>query len=178
MNEPRNAGHRDLGITLIALFKFLKAVLLLAVAFGAVGLVRAGVPQASNRLLSLFSSGAERQAAQAVVARITPMSTKRIDELGIVAFLYALVFLVEGTGLWLQRRWAEYLTIVVTASLIPFEIYELRRGVTAPRIVTLVVNVAVVVYLVVRVRVRSQKDTGNQRDVRARFPHAEEFPQG
>lgn len=164
MNERRDTGHRDLGITLIALFKFLKAILLLAVAFGAVGLVRGGVPQASDRLLSIFSSGAERHAAEAVVSRITPMSPKRIGELGIVAFLYAVVFLVEGTGLWLRRRWAEYLTIVVTASLIPFEIYELVHGVTAPRVGTLVINVAVVVYLIVRLRVRARGDTADRRD--------------
>jgi uncharacterized membrane protein (DUF2068 family) len=156
MNQPRDSRHRDLGITVIALFKFLKAVLLLAVAFGAVGLLRGGVPQASERLLSIFSSGAERHAAQAVVSRIMPMSPKRIGELGIVAFLYALVFLVEGTGLWLQRRWAEYLTVVVTASLIPFEIYELTQGVTVARAVSLVVNVAVVIYLIVRLRRRSK----------------------
>ena len=154
MNEPRDGGHRDLGITLIALFKFLKAILLLAVAFGAVGLVRGGVPKASERILSIFSSGAERNAALAVVSRITPMSPKRIGELGIVAFLYAVVFVVEGTGLWLQRRWAEYLTVVVTASLIPFEIHELIQGVTVARVLTLVVNVAVVVYLIVRLRRR------------------------
>ncbi len=156
MNEPRDAGHRDLGITLIALFKFLKAVLLLAVACGAVGLMRGGVPHASERLLSIFSSGAERHGAQVVVSRITTMSPKRIGELGIVAFLYAVVFLVEGTGLWLQRRWAEYLTVVVTASLIPFEIHELMQGATVARTVTLVVNVAVVVYLVVRLWRRSR----------------------
>lgn len=154
MSEPRDGGHRDLGIALIALFKFLKAVLLLAVAFGAVGLLRHGISQASERILAMFSSGAERHAALAVVSRITPMSPKRIGELGIVAFLYAVVFLVEGTGLWLQRRWAEYLTIVVTASLIPFEIHELMQGVTVARVATLVVNVAVLVYLIVRLRRR------------------------
>jgi uncharacterized membrane protein (DUF2068 family) len=156
MNEPRDSGHRDLGITLIALFKFLKALLLLAVALGAIGLLRGGVPQASDHILEMFSSGAERNVALAVVGRITAMSPKRIGELGIVAFLYAVVFLVEGTGLWLQRRWAEYLTIIVTASLIPFEIYELMHGVTAARVATVVVNVAVVVYLIVRLRRRSK----------------------
>src|ERR1700759_59601 len=108
MNEPRDGSHRDLGITLIALFKFVKAVLLLAVAFGAVGLLRGGVPQASDRILAMFSSGAERHVALGVVSRLTSMSPKRIGEFGIVAFLYAIVFIVEGTGLWLQRRWAEY----------------------------------------------------------------------
>jgi len=160
--EKGERRHRDLGITLIALFKFLKAILLIAVAFGAVGLLRGGVPQASDRLLSIFSSGGERQAAQAVIARIARLSPKRIGELGIVAFLYALVFLVEGVGLWLQRRWAEYLTIIVTASLIPFEIYELVHGVSVPRILTLVVNVAVVIYLIVRLRARSHGNAGER----------------
>jgi len=154
MDQADRSGHRDLGITLIAVFKFVKALLLFTIALGALGLVRGGVPHASERLLSMLSSGTERRVTQAALSRITSMGPTRIAALGVGAFLYAALFLVEGTGLWLQRRWAEYLTVVATASFIPFEIYEVARRVTATRIVALVVNLATLVYLIVRLRRR------------------------
>ena len=154
MDQADRSGHRDLGITLIAVFKFVKALLLFTIALGALGLVRGGVPHASERLLSMLSSGTERRVTQAALSRITSMGPTRIAALGVGAFLYAALFLVEGIGLWLQRRWAEYLTVVATASFIPFEIYEVARRVTATRIVALVVNLATLVYLIVRLRRR------------------------
>jgi len=72
--------------------------------------------------------------------------------LGAVFLAYAAVELIEAVGLWYQRRWAEYLTFVVTASLLPFEIYELTTKLTPLKIVAFVVNVAVVVYLLVAKR--------------------------
>ncbi len=75
--------------------------------------------------------------------------------MGAVAFLYAALFVVEGVGLWMARRWAEYLTIIATSSFVPFEVYELVRHVTWPRTVTLLINLLVVAYLVVKVRQRA-----------------------
>ena len=68
------------------------------------------------------------------------------------AFAYAALFTVEGIGLLMRKRWAEWLTIVATASLIPFEIYEIVKEATALRIATLVVNILVVAYLAWRVK--------------------------
>ena len=65
-------------------------------------------------------------------------------------FVYGGVFVVEATGLWLGKRWAEYLTTLVTASLLPFEIMEVTRRVSAPRVVTLVINLLVLAYLIWR----------------------------
>ena len=60
--------------------------------------------------------------------------------------------MVEGIGLWFGRRWAEYLTVIATGLLIPLEIYELARKFTTPRVVALIVNVAIVIYLIVQLR--------------------------
>jgi hypothetical protein len=66
---------------------------------------------------------------------------------GIVSVVYAVVEGIEAIGLWYQRRWAEYLTFVVTASLLPLEAYELAHRLSALKVVTIAINLAVVAYL-------------------------------
>jgi uncharacterized membrane protein (DUF2068 family) len=68
--------------------------------------------------------------------------------------LYGLLELVEGTGLWLDKLWAEYLTVVATSLLVPLEIYELVRKPTLLKAAGIAVNVAIVAYLARRLRER------------------------
>jgi len=60
---------------------------------------------------------------------------------------YAVLEGIEAIGLWFQKRWAEYLTFVATTALLPLEVYELTRTVSPLKIIALIVNIAVVVYL-------------------------------
>jgi uncharacterized membrane protein (DUF2068 family) len=68
--------------------------------------------------------------------------------LAITAVAYCVVEGAEAVGLWLERRWAEYLTAIGTAGFLPFEIDELIKRVTVVRVLALVINVAILVYLV------------------------------
>ena len=61
--------------------------------------------------------------------------------------VYGAVEGIEAVGLWYQRRWAEYLTFLVTASLLPFEAYEISTRTTPFKVIAFLINVAVVVYL-------------------------------
>jgi uncharacterized membrane protein (DUF2068 family) len=88
--------------------------------------------------------------AQRAIGRLAHLPFLKIEELSAAAFVYAAVFLVEGTGLWLGKVWAEWFTIVVTTSFIPFEIYEVLKKPGAIKIATLVINIAIVIYLVLR----------------------------
>jgi uncharacterized membrane protein (DUF2068 family) len=74
-------------------------------------------------------------------------SSAHLHELGAVLLVYAAVEGIEAVGLWYQRRWAEYLTFLVTASLLPLEIYEIVTRTTVLKVLAFVVNVAVVIYL-------------------------------
>ena len=67
-------------------------------------------------------------------------------------FIYAAIFFTEGTGLWFRKRWAEYFTIITTSSLLPIEIYELVRHATLGKWFALLINLAVVAYLVRELR--------------------------
>jgi len=90
------------------------------------------------------------------VDKIATAPPRHLEIVASVAVAYALLFAVEGIGLWKQRVWAEYLTSVATTSFIPFEIYELTRRFTLVRVGILAANVAIVIYLVVR-RVRARR---------------------
>ena len=70
--------------------------------------------------------------------------------LGII--VYAVLEGTEGIGLYLKRRWAEYLTVVATGLLIPFEVWEVIHRQTLLRVGGLLLNIAVVAYLAYRKR--------------------------
>jgi uncharacterized membrane protein (DUF2068 family) len=65
---------------------------------------------------------------------------------------YAAIEVVEGTGLWLARRWGEYFAAVVTSLGLPYEIYDMTAKVTATRLVLFAINLALVLYLIITKR--------------------------
>jgi len=70
--------------------------------------------------------------------------------LGDAALAYAAVFIVEGVGLVMQKRWAEWLTVIVTASFMPIEGWEIAHRPDLPRIATIIANGLIVIYLLWR----------------------------
>jgi uncharacterized membrane protein (DUF2068 family) len=148
------------GLEIIAGFKFLQAAALIAAGLGAFGLMNAGVADAAQVWLSRLALGKGQSIAAAAAARTLPFlraaTPRHFGALGAGALLYALVFLVEGVGLWRGKRWAEYLTIAVTTSLLPFEAAAVWQRITTVRVATLAVNALVVAYLVWQLRARSR----------------------
>jgi uncharacterized membrane protein (DUF2068 family) len=67
--------------------------------------------------------------------------------LGAAVGAYAVLELVEAVGLWLAKRWAEYLTLIATAAFLPLEVYELTKSFSPLKIIALIVNLAIVAYL-------------------------------
>lgn len=100
------------------------------------------------------------------------------SSLKVVAASAAVYCLLEGTeavGLWRERRWAEYLTAVATAGFLPFEIIELTKKVSPLKVVTLVINIAILIYLIYAKRLfgagrlRKPKQDMDIEDVRRLF---------
>ena len=79
-------------------------------------------------------------------------SSAHLHLLGAVLLAYGAIEGIEAVGLWYQRRWAEYLTFLVTASLLPLEIYEIVTRTTPFKVLAFVINVAVVAYLLLAKR--------------------------
>ncbi|MEP6788736.1 MAG: DUF2127 domain-containing protein, partial [Acidobacteriota bacterium] len=84
--------------------------------------------------------------------RLVGMGNTQLIEFSVIAVVYAALLFTEGTGLWLQKRWAEYLTAIGTALLVPFEIYEIYERFTWVRIAILVLNIFIVWYLATRLK--------------------------
>jgi uncharacterized membrane protein (DUF2068 family) len=79
-------------------------------------------------------------------------SPSRLITLGFLVLAYAALEASEMVGLWMSKRWAEYLTLVATAVLIPIEIYELSLSVSVFKVLTFVINVAILIYLLLAKR--------------------------
>ena len=90
----------------------------------------------------------------AALVKASLLRPEQIKRLGLGSFLYAALFLAEGTGLWLRKRWGEWLTVIITSSLIPVEIYEIYRHPSAVKAVVFVINIAIVGYLISQIRSR------------------------
>lgn len=86
------------------------------------------------------------------VARLFSLGSGRLREVGAVLIGYALLEGVEGVGLWLMKRWAEYLTFLATTVLLPLEVYELTSRLTVLKVIGFIINLAVVVYLLLAKR--------------------------
>jgi uncharacterized membrane protein (DUF2068 family) len=96
------------------------------------------------------SSASGSGASHGLARRIDELFTLRSGRLHLfaaIALVYAAVEGLEAVGLWYGKRWAEYLTLIVTASLLPVEVYEMTHHATPFKIVAFVLNLAVVVYL-------------------------------
>lgn len=144
--------ERDQLIEIIAIYKFVKVAGLLAIDFGIIKLLQPTTADRVQNWILALSNSAAHPHIQRMLEVVTSYSPRKMQALGVVALFYAMLYMIEGIGLWHQSRWAEYLTIIATALFIPFEVYELVRRVTFPRAGALVVNIAAVVYLIYRLR--------------------------
>jgi uncharacterized membrane protein (DUF2068 family) len=141
----------------IALYKLLKVLLLLAVVYGEVRLSDASLTAKLLTWASARPLGLEHRAVTGLLEWFSGLSASRLHALRIVTFAYAAVFAIEGIGLWMQKRWAEWLTTIITASLIPLEIWELIFRPAIGKAAVLVANTAIVIYLVWHVRSRGKR---------------------
>jgi uncharacterized membrane protein (DUF2068 family) len=84
--------------------------------------------------------------------RLFAVSITSLYLVGVAIAVYAVVQGVESVGLWLGKRWAEYLTLLETLVFVPYEVYELTKGVSWLKVLALVINLAIVAYLLVAKR--------------------------
>jgi len=141
-------------LRLIGVFKLLKALLILAVALGVMRLAHGDAADVLERVTTELHIDPEGRHVGRIVQKILSLDERHLRAFSAGMIVYACVFVVEGVGLILKKVWAEWFTVSVTASFVPLEVYEIARRPGAIRIGALAVNLAIVGYLVARLRRR------------------------
>ena len=144
--------HSSRGLWLIAAFKLFKGFALLAVAIGALKLLHKDVASEAEHWINYLRVDPHNRYISKLLAKLGLLDDRKLKALSVGTFFYSALQITEGIGLALKRRWAEYLTIVSTASLLPLEVLEIARRVSFARIALFLVNIAVVGYLIIEVR--------------------------
>ena len=147
LQTAARARRHTKGLVLIAVYKLLLALFFVALGVGALRLVGKDVGDLASQIASDLKFNPEGRFVHFILERASLLEDRTLHRIGLGAFCYAVISLAEGIGLYLEKAWAEYLTLVITASFLPWEILEIIHRHTFPRIGLLVVNVAVLIYL-------------------------------
>lgn len=141
-------------LRLIALERIVRGVLLLAAGIYLLFHLNSDFGRLGERVMRAIELDPRRPFLHRIVVYLHHLHASEVRVAAVIAFGYGLLELVEGTGLWLDQLWAEYLTVVATSLLIPLELYELAHHPTALKAAGLAVNVLIVAYLVYLLRRR------------------------
>jgi uncharacterized membrane protein (DUF2068 family) len=134
----------------IAVDKLFKAAMLLLISMGAFRLLHRDVAATLTGWFEDFRLDPHNRFIYHVLAKAVGLRPRTLAEMGVGTFIYASMYTVEGMGLLLRKRWAEYMTIITTGLLLPVEGYELFHRATVVKVVVLAINAAIVAYLIAR----------------------------
>jgi uncharacterized membrane protein (DUF2068 family) len=139
-------------LRVVAIYKFAQTAVLVLLGLAAMRLVRPDVAAAFEQWVRDLPGGHVQRVSERFLDWVLGPETNRALLLGLALFAYAALFLVEAVGMWMQKRWAEWLTVIATATLIPPEIYECITHPSVMVFVLLLLNVCVVWLLATRLR--------------------------
>jgi uncharacterized membrane protein (DUF2068 family) len=145
----KGAGYHPHGrwIQVIGGFKLLKGVLFILLGIGALKLVHKDIVDILTRWLLNWHFDPESRFVNLILDKAAMIDAHRMKQISIAIFCYAGLDFIEGTGLMLKKTWAEYLTLILTASFLPWEFFEILRHPTWAKAVLTLINVLVVIYL-------------------------------
>jgi uncharacterized membrane protein (DUF2068 family) len=145
-------------LRLFAIERYLRALVFGVAAFGVwrFEYARASIDATLDReypavrtLLRQLGYNVDHSKLVGLVQRALTLSPASINLIAAALAAYAVIEAIEGTGLWLAKRWGEYFAMVVTSLGLPYEIYDLANKITATRVIFFVINLALVLYLVI-----------------------------
>lgn len=139
-----------IGIRLVAAFEGLKGALVFFAALGLLSVIHEDLRQITAELIGHFYLSPASHAARLFLDAAERFDDVRVQWLAVLALLYSSLRFVEAYGLWHARRWAEWLAATSCAIYLPLEIIELARGITLLRVGTFVFNLALLIYMSLR----------------------------
>jgi uncharacterized membrane protein (DUF2068 family) len=145
--EKGKTGHHAPGLLVIGLFKLLKALFFAAVGIGALRLVHRNVGDELLKVASMLHLDPDGRFIDILQDKADLISGHKLRQLSLYTFLYAALSLVEGVGLMMEKTWAEYLTLGLTIGALPLDTYALIDHPTPIHAGVVVINLAVLAYL-------------------------------
>jgi uncharacterized membrane protein (DUF2068 family) len=139
--------HHNRWLMLIAAFKLSQALLFVAIGVGALRLLHKDLGDMLLNLAHHLHFNPESRFVDFILDRASIVDDRMLRRFSVALFSYATLGTVEGIGLYFEKAWAEYLTVGITASFLPWEILEIIRRLTLMRAGLLMVNFLVFLYL-------------------------------
>lgn len=152
------SGH-DRWIIAIGVFKLLQAVLFVLLGIGAIRLLHRDLVGITEHFIYAMRFNPEGRLVNLVLEDVAQLDPHRLREISAAIFAIAALDGIEGAGLVLEKAWAEFVTLILTASFLPWEVVEMFRHHTWIRFSLTIINLAVVVYLLnfVKGRMRERR---------------------
>jgi uncharacterized membrane protein (DUF2068 family) len=144
-------------LRVVASFEFIKGVFVLLIGLSAILLVHKDAWVLAESLLALLHISTDRHSAQLFLDFADSLTDTRLWAAAQLAFAYAALRFAEAYGLWKERTWAEWIAFGSGTLLLPLEIRELLRGITALRSMVFVVNLVIVLYMLFLLRAGRQR---------------------
>lgn len=141
----------------IGAYKILKGVLSLIGGLLVLRLMHRDLPEIVSNWMTRLGIRPHSALGHFILRKVIAIHGRELSTLSRLLFGYTAVAFVEGIGLIMRQTWAEWLTVVTTAALIPYEILEFTRRFTWVRATILLLNILVVIYLIWRIRLDRQK---------------------
>ncbi len=157
LRSNRVRSTHDQWIIAIGVFKLLQAALFILLGIGAIRLLHKDLMRVTEHFILAMRFNPEGHFVNLVLEKVAMIDPHRLRQISAAIFAIAALDLVEGTGLVLEQAWAEFVTLILTASFLPWEIFEILRRTTWIRAGLTVINLAVVVYLVYFVQARMRE---------------------
>ena len=139
--------RRNRLLLLIAVYKFFHALFFYAIGIGAHHLLHKDIADQIELFARHLRFNPESRLVIFILQKSSIINGPVLERISLVAYCYATLTLVEGIGLYLEKAWGEFLTLAITASFLPWEIFEIFRRLTWVRVGLLTINILVFLYL-------------------------------
>jgi uncharacterized membrane protein (DUF2068 family) len=161
-SKPQSSRQRhNRLLVLIAVYKFLHATLFIAIGLGAHRLLHKDIADQIELLARHLRFNPESRLITFILEKASLINDPVLRRIGFFAYCYAALSMIEGIGLYLEKAWGEFLTLAITASFLPWEMFEIFRHITWIRVGLLTVNVLVFCYLIQLIIARARRSPRN-----------------
>jgi len=155
----------SIGLHAIALFEAAKGILVLLTGFGLIAIIPKDSQDIAERLVQHMHLNPASHYPRIFIDAATKVSDAQLWWLAAAAFAYAAFRLIEAYGLWQERSWAEWLAVISGGLYVPLEIYKIAQRVTWPRVSLLLINLAIVAFLIYVLK--NSRDSAAEPEARA-----------